>query len=224
MIIKSEQDEDGIIRHTISAPVDGMDDRVVEYSAVMGGLSWPNEHAPGYYIIMGQSRFDDDYRSVVKIKPSLTFLEEFESSSLSKLVNRLTDDAKMLLCDEFYCDMEGDLEGFAESFWTYSNGAKGINLVQAPFTHNFMYGTQRVSERIGENSITMPVKGIIREQIERMEVKDLQNKPESHFHAVNALRYLVCGVEKFSPGPVPPEIMARILRDTGPRPGGFMAT
>lgn len=215
-------DEGKIIRHEVYSEFG--DNREIEYSAVIGGLSWPSEYSSGYYLIMGQSRYDEDYRSFVNKKPVLKFLMEFESQNLRDLVTRLSDDANMLLCDTFYCDMAGIFEGFAESFYEYSTVVGGFNLVQAPFTNNFHFGSQKVGERIKDKSMEIPELAVVREQIDRMEVKDLQNKPESYFGAVNALRYLVCGVEKYSPGPIPPAIMARIIKSRGPRPGGFMAS
>lgn len=219
-----DQSDGGIVCHFVK--VEGKaDPELIEYETVIGGISWPSEGSPGYYVIMGQRPIGKEFRSVIKnAKPTLTFLMEFEAPSLKDMIEHLIDDAKITLCDTFYCDMGSNWDGFAEAVWTYTAPmSASIGLLQAPFTTNFQFGIQSIAERIEQQALEVPNDTILRSQIERMEVKDLQNKPDVYYYAVNALRYLICGVEKYSAGPIPPQIRAKITRDRGRRPGGFMA-
>jgi hypothetical protein len=222
-VISSDKDkEEGVIHHIVQVP--DKDPETYSYSAVIGGMAWPNNSAPGYYLIAGQLHNTKDYRDMLNTKPVLNVLVEFESEFAEQFVNRLIEDAKILLCDTFYCDMGTDWEGFVETFWSYSGNNVNIGLVQAPYIHNFHFGSVKIGERIRERSLSIPKDMIVRQQIERMEVKDLREIPEINFYAVNALRHLVCGVERYSPGPVPEQVMALIQRDKRRKSAGFMAS
>jgi len=54
VVISSEKDMDegGIIIHRVN--VSGKEPEVIKYRAIQGGLTWPKDGAPGYYIILGQ--------------------------------------------------------------------------------------------------------------------------------------------------------------------------
>jgi len=141
VVISSEKDMDerGIIIHRVNVP--GKNPEVIKYRAIQGGLTWPKNGAPGYYIILGQLDDGLDYRRQ-DVKSPLKFLGEFESEFPEKLFNRLTDDARMFLCDEFYCDTGPEWEGFVEAFDNYVSIHKveKVYLKEAPFAQNFHFG------------------------------------------------------------------------------------
>ena len=225
VVISSEKDMDegGIIIHRVNVP--GKDPEAIKYRAIQGGLTWPKDGAPGYYIILGQ--LDDGLAYHRQdVKSPLKFLGEFESEFPEKLFKRLTDDAKIFLCDEFYCDMGLEWEGFVEDFDAYTSKHKidRVYLREAPFSQNFQFGVTKIREWRAARALDIPEGTTIRSQLKEMQPTDLKESPETNFFAVNALRFVIGGIEKYSPGPISPKVMARILRDRGARPGGFMAS
>jgi hypothetical protein len=87
---------DGKIIHEIP----GQDDKT--YLSIRAGLSWPNKSAPAYYCILGQ----EDRQNQFKRNP-IAFFYEGQSKNLNLLLDKLTDHAKMVLCEQIWVDLTG---------------------------------------------------------------------------------------------------------------------
>lgn len=185
---------DGLIYHEI----DGQPDKV--YLNIRAGLVWPNKLAPAYYCILGQL----DQENESKRNP-IVFLCEGKSKELHLLFDKLTDQAKILMCDEVYVDLTDDRKCFRDSFSAYcrENHTSGFYLRQAPWPDNFAYGLSLIRDWIAKNSLEIEKGGVLGSQLGKISEDLLEDtaKAEVDFFAVNALRYVLGAFQKYRPSP-----------------------
>lgn len=209
-IIESEKNEQegGLITHTVDMGKQ-LPEKII-YSNIQGGLSWPNQASPGYYVILGQLHHTSpDYGNRPSRSP-LKFLAEGQNEFIEELFGQLTDDAKMLLCEDFFCakapdeahNPKDEWQGYVESFDEYLDDREigGVYLRAAPYIKNFQFGAAKIREWIRANALEIPKSSIVYSQLKRMTTVDLRNDPEINFHAVNALRYVVGDFDKHETG------------------------
>jgi hypothetical protein len=181
---------DGKIIHEIP----GQDDKT--YLSIRAGLSWPNKSAPAYYCILGQ----EDRQNQFKRNP-IAFFYEGQSKNLNLLLDKLTDHAKMVLCEQIWVDLTGDWECFRDSFIDYceETETRGLYLRQAPWPENFSYGLGLINDWLAKKSLEIEHGTTLARQLGKIP-EDLSAhtaEPEVEFFAVNALRYALCAFQKY---------------------------
>jgi len=182
--------DDGLIYHEIA----GQPDRV--YRTLSAGLTWPNRSAPAYFCILGQL----DRKNEFKRNP-IVFLSEGQSKDLHQLLDKFTDDAKRLLCDEVYVDLTEERKCFRDSFSDYceETGTRGLYLTQAPWPENFSYGLGLIKDWLAKDSLKIERETTLAQQLGKISEDLLEDaaKAEVDFFAVNALRYVLGAFQKY---------------------------
>jgi hypothetical protein len=184
----------GLIHHEI----EGQEDRI--YRTLRAGLVWPNKSAPAYFCILGQLD-----REIAAKRNPIVFLCEGQSKELNLLFDKLTDQAKILICEEVYVDLSDDRKCFYDSFTDYceETGTRGLYLSQAPWPDNFAYGLGLIRDWIAKNSLKIEPGTILASQLGKISEDLLEDtaKAEVDFFAVNALRYVLGAFQKYPPSP-----------------------
>lgn len=197
IVVKSRRTEKGII------VLEFDNGETKEYRAIRGGISWPvmAENLPGYYCILGEeySRWTD--------RGKITLLREHEAAdiltSLTTFFTKLTDDAKLYLCETFYGvigEIQGeDSSGYAETLQhsMYEKQTAG-QLEEAPWADRPDLGLYHIKSWMGKAQLELPEGSLVREQLKMVET-DKVKQLSQRFNAVNALRFVVCGFEKYKP-------------------------
>jgi hypothetical protein len=180
----------GLIHHEI----EGQEDRT--YRTLRAGLVWPNKSAPAYFCILGQL----DRENASKRNP-IVFLCEGQSKELHPLFDKLTDQAKSLICEEVFTDFTEDRKCFRDSFASYceETGVRGLYLNQAPWPENFAYGLSLIRDWIAKNSLKIEQDTLLASQLGKISEDLLEDiaKAEVDFFAVNALRYVLGAFQKY---------------------------
>jgi hypothetical protein len=181
---------DGKIYHEI----EGQDDKI--YLNIRAGLSWPNKSAPAYYCILGQEDRENEFKRF-----PIAFFYEGQSKDLNLLLDKLTDHAKILMCEEVQVDLTGDRECFRDSFSDYckETETRGLYLRQAPWPENFSYGLGLLRDWLEKKSLEIERGTILAQQLGRIpeDPSAHTTEPEVDFFAVNALRYALCAFQKY---------------------------
>jgi hypothetical protein len=200
-VMKSRRTENGIIIHEHD------DGTSKQYVAVRGGLSWPRteENLPGYYLIMGEELIPAAQRKENQ-RGKLRVMSEFEApdivTSLTSLFTKLTDDSTLYLCDTFYTvtgKFEGeDYSGYTEAFRKFIYDKKiAAHLEEAPWADRSDLGIDYIQSWRDKCLLELE-KGILYDQLGKVTNSNVKQIAET-FNAVNALRYVVCGFEKYRP-------------------------
>jgi hypothetical protein len=181
----------GLIHHEI----EGQEDRI--YQTLRAGLVWPNKSAPAYFCILGQL----DQENASKRNPVI-FLCENQTKELPLLFDKITDQAKILMCEEVYVDLTEDRRCFYDSFTDYceETGARGLYLQQAPWPENFAYGLSLIRDWIAKHSLEIERGTVLADQLGKISEDLLEDtaKAEVDFFAVNALRYALGAFQKYT--------------------------
>jgi hypothetical protein len=187
-VAKKDRDDEKI-HHEI----DGQPDKV--YLKIRAGLTWPNKSAPAYYCILGQR----DQLNEMK-RYQLIFFCEGQSNELPLLFDKLTDHARMLMCEEIYADFAEDRKCFRDLFSKYcrENQIRGFYLRQAPWPENFSFGLGIIQDWLAKKSLEIDKGTILANQLGKVSEDLLEDtaKAEIDFYAVNALRYVLGAFEK----------------------------
>jgi hypothetical protein len=180
----------GMIIHEL----EGQDDKV--YLDIRAGLTWPNRSAPAYYCILGQEDKENEFK-----RNPIVFFCENQSKDLHLLLDKLTDDAKRLLCDEIYVDLSENRKCFRDSFSDYckETDTTGLYLRQAPWPDNFAYGLWLIKDWLAKNSLEIEQESTLARQLGKISEDLLEDpaKAEIDFYGVNALHYIVGGFQKY---------------------------
>ena len=175
-VLKARMTEKGIIVHELK---DGM---TRQYITIRCGISWPvfGENIPGYYLILGEEyrrHFQGDEQ-----RGKLRLLSEFAAPdirmSLDTFFSRIVNDAEHYVCKTFYAIRESkgeDCDGYATEFqkFAYKRGIS-CNIQQPPWADT--PGT------------------IVHDQVRGWEPENIKQALLT-FPAVNALRFVICGLE-----------------------------
>jgi hypothetical protein len=200
LVIEAKRTEKGIIVHKLD------NGEIREYRAIRGGISWPlmEKNLPGYCCIFGEEW--------VKWTPmpercKLRLLSEYEApdilTSLTTFFTRLTDDSKLYLCDTFYTvtnEFQGeDYSGYAEAFQEFIQ-KKQISgrLEEAPWADKPDLGLYQIREWMSKGLLELPEGSLVVAQLRMVESEKAKQVPQT-LNAVNALRFVVSGFEKYRP-------------------------
>jgi hypothetical protein len=180
----------GLIHHEIEA----QGGRI--YRTLRAGLVWPNKSAPAYFCILGQL----DRENAAKRNP-IVFLCEGQSKEVHLLFDKLTDQAKILICKKVFADFSEGRKCFRDSFASYceETGVRGLYLNQAPWPENFAYGLSLIRDWIAKNSLEIERGTVLASQLGKISEDLLEDpaKAEVDFFAVNALRYVLGAFQKY---------------------------
>ena len=173
------------------------------YRAIRGGVSWPvmEENLPAYFCILGE-----EYSKWTEWG-KLILLSEHEApdvlTSLNTFFTKLTDDAKLYLCKTFYTVIEGlqgeNNRGYAEALQNFMHGKQtSCSLEEAPWADRPDLGLYHIKSWIAKSLLELPEGSLVREQLKMVETDKVKQLPQ-RFNAVNALRFVICGFEKYKP-------------------------
>ncbi|MFC1895987.1 hypothetical protein ACFL0Q_04940 [Thermodesulfobacteriota bacterium] len=163
------------------------------YRAIRAGLAWPYKNAPGYFLLLGQ----ETHKNARGHYP-LLFLLEAQYDALHGLLEALSDACAMVVCDEVFTDMAGNRECFEDAFHDHHRQeGTSLYLRQAPWVENFEYGLSLVERHIAHRSLYIPQDSTLARQLGEIPRGDPGEDPEAQFYAVNALRYVVAGFQKY---------------------------
>ncbi len=203
---KKHDDYPSVIVHEVEGE---QGSRKIEYSAVIGGISWPTNTSPAYACILGQV-WDGELRTMGKRqrKGAIKFLGEYHSDALSNedFFRKVSDGVVMFYCENFFTDLDEQWEGYRESFRDYLNEKEIVkpvpHLEQAPFSEKFLWGASSINDLRAEGKITIPEGTLIHRQLASITNEDLEDSPETNFWAVNALRFAIGAFHKNDYRPV----------------------
>jgi hypothetical protein len=197
VVVEARRTEKGII------VLQSANGETKEYRAIRGGISWPvmEENLPGYYCILGEeySKWTD--------RGKLILLREHEApdvlTSLATFFSKLTDDAKLYLCETFYAvigELQGeDCSGYAEALQHFMHEKQTAGyLEEAPWADRPDLGLYHIKSWMAKAQLELPEGGLVREQLKMVETDKVKQLPQ-RYNAVNALRFVVCGFEKYKP-------------------------
>ncbi len=101
-------------------------------------------------------------------------------------------------CWEIYTDLSEKNRGYIIAFDQYRRGNRSqqkLRILYAPFYQNFIHGISLLKEWTRGDALYIPPDTIIHAQLRTVTTENLQEDPESTFHAINALRYVVASFE-----------------------------
>lgn len=216
-VAKARRREDGIIVHELDSGEEKL------YLAVRGGLSWPfmaEKVSPAYYCIVGEELISAAQRKENQ-RGKLILLSEHEAPDillLSPFFMKLTDDVKLLECNTFYTVTEKfqgeDYSGYTEAFRKFIYEEQiGVHLEEAPWADKPDLGVFYINEWMKKGLLELPEGSLVRNQL-RMTVAEKVNQLPQMFNAVNALRFVVCGFEKYKPNPTPKDWRKKVPHGT----------
>jgi hypothetical protein len=172
---------------------DGQPDKI--YRDIRAGFSWPYKSAPPYYCMFGQPDRQNEFK-----RYPLVILSEGQSSDLHALLDKLTDDAKRLLCEGICVDLTGERECYKDIFSDYceETNTQGLYLIQAPWPENFSYGLGLIRDWLKKRALEIERGTILAEQLGKIHenLSAHATEPEVDFFAVNALRYVLGTFQK----------------------------
>ena len=163
---------------------------------VMGSVVMPTGAFPGYYLILGKRLQINQYR-----KRPLIYLAEGEYTTISVLLEKLTDDIKRLKCRTLYAKHDRTNQGasgFFRDVYTYLQRKRlTVSVTQAPSWNDYEYGRALLVEAWKDKAIELPkyVDTVVKKQLGEMRVDtDLS---EDELYAFHAMRYILAAVEKY---------------------------
>ena len=173
----------------------------IQYSSIKAGLNWPSATMPGYYCVFGELWHDEMRQSTNKNRGKIVFLSEFESSDISikELLNHLTDDLLQYGCTTIYTLTDEGYRDFVRAFHDFTDhvGSCSISLHNAPLADNFFLGLSRIEDLMKDSKLELPENTKLYPKLKSIRREDLQDAPESRFHSINALRFVVAGFNKY---------------------------
>ena len=199
-VVEAQKAGNGIVTHILD--MGGGETKLVHYSDVRAGLSWPTATSPGYYCILGEEYHESNKFEGMERKDNLKLLSEHESQgmSLDELFSKLTDDTSLLRCSKIFTDMSDENTGYVESFREFVVGIKnGGYLDEAPYADNFLLGVSWIQDWTKSGKLDIPEKTIVRSQLKQITKAGIADSPETNYYAFNALRFVVGAFHKFRP-------------------------
>ena len=198
-VLRASKSEKGVIVHESG---DGESRR--EYITIRGAISWPifGENVPGYYLILGEEyvrHFEGQEQ-----RGKLYLLSEFVAPdirmSLDTFFSRIVNDASHLMCNTntFYAVKESkgeDCDGYATALQKFAYGKRtSINIEQPPLVDTPDIGMHYIKSWAERGLLSLPKESLVHNQLRAWEPENIKQVILS-FAAVNALRFVICGLE-----------------------------
>ena len=178
------------------------------YADIRGGISWPIlGTVPAYFCIVGrewlkESRFHIDPPPEGKLH--IIAECEYAEMSLQGFFDRLMDCASLYCCNTFYTITEQDNQGQSYQLLVqrlrecvYKKGVP-LYIVQAPWPNNIDVGVYLIRDMIDRGQVEIEPGSIVYAQLKRLQPDDVKQLPEK-LPAVNALRYVMAGLDRDKP-------------------------
>ena len=205
IVVKARKTKEGIIIHELN------NGEGKKYLAVRGGLSWPQmaEDSPGYFCILGEEWIPAAQR--VDQRGRLILLSEYETpdtrTSMDALFTRLIHNAALYLCEIFYTETEEsqgeDYRGLVGDFQRFAYRKENTGRVeQAPWADSPERGLRYINDWNVSGLLELTEGSIVREQLKMIGPEKVKQVPQI-FHAVNALRFVICGFQHNKSNPTP---------------------
>jgi len=197
IILRASKTKNGVIVHELG---DGETRR--EYITIRGAISWPifGENVPGYYLILGEEHvrhFEGQEQ-----RGKLYLLSEFAAPdirmSLDTFFSRIVNDTTRLMCNTFYAIKESkgeDCDGYATALQKFAYGKRtSINIEQPPLVDTPDIGMHYIKSWAERGLLSLPKESLVHNQLRAWEPENIKPALLS-FAAVNALRFVICGLE-----------------------------
>jgi hypothetical protein len=139
------------------------------------------------------------------------FTVEYEAPDIvtfpTAFFSKLTDDSIQYLCDTFYTvtkEFQGEnYSGHSEVFQDFIYEKQiAVGLEEAPWADRPDLGIYHIQSWLGKGLLELPEGSITCNQLRRVANSTVKHLPQT-LNAVNALRFVVCGFEKYRPTPPP---------------------
>ena len=91
-----------------------------------------------------------------------------------------------------------------------------MRLCPAPFADNFRIGLSLIQSWRDRGLLEIPGDTVIYNQLKSITKADLEESPETKFHALNALRFAIGAFEKYRPTPFRFRFNRPRIHDSGP--------
>lgn len=206
------------------------EDEKLHLSHIFAGISWPIAATPAYFCLIGCEHTEETrYEGMETPEGRLILLTEAEVSpiDLTGLCRQFTDAAITYGCNRTFGPSmpEGsDAQDFCKFLRAYvwEHKLSGVPMPEpAPSADNFLLGLGVVRKHTVENGrLTLPDNSPIRAQLKGLTVQDLEDRPDQRFHAVNAARFALCGMDKHGYYRKPFKLVRRPARHIGGNPVG----
>lgn len=217
LIKASRKDDSGIVVHEMNLPLGEEETKeLVLYRKIWGGVAWPTEYSPAYACFIGQRYLEENRYEQTRTQEPLFFLSECQSDALTleDFLQRITDETARLCGDKLYANLgqwseqseqkgDGKFSGYVTSFRRYlsDNKVPYVTLEGAPYVDNYLYTVQIINDFKKQEKLHVPENTTAFDQLTRIKKSDIQDNPEQHYFAVEALRHVVAAFAKYRPGP-----------------------
>jgi len=196
-VIETKKESDGTIVHNLNTG------EILKYQAVRGGICWPLKDRKPYYCIIGEQWTPTHAFTEERKRGKLVMFAEGEQSitKFVKFLTELTDSIKLYRCDELYTSMHDEYRDYIRAFSDYQQerGMTEGRLDYAPYMDNFALGLSVIQEWVIMGMIDLPEGSIVRAQLRAIDASKLVETPEKTYHAINGLRYVLAGYQKYPP-------------------------
>jgi len=196
-ILRASKAKNGVIVHELG---DGETRR--EYITIRGAISWPifGENVPGYFLILGEEyvrHFEGQEQ-----RGKLYLLSELAAPdirmSLDTFFSRIVNDAARLMCNTFYAIKESkgeDCDGYPAAFQKFAYGKIiSCSIEQPPWADTPDIGMHYIKSWAERGLLSLPKGSLVHDQLRAWEPENIKQTILT-FAAVNALRFVICGLE-----------------------------
>lgn len=157
------------------------------FDRVCGGLTWPSAVSPGYFGIFGQAK------QMNKMKKPIRLLYEFSSDRLGELLGQLRENARDLLCWEFYTEPYAAKD--KDFYVAFNESAKRQDLSRAKLLHpeitNWLSGLSIIREWAEAGSLVVSMGSILAKELGSMTREDQQDSRRPFFPAASSACNLI---------------------------------
>ena len=200
-VVKSRNDN-GYIIHNLEGG------KTYSYAGVRGGVAWPVGSQPAYLCLFGQLYQERPmWRDTVK--GPIRMIAEVEVDSfrpITDLYMYMLDYCKLMWAEEWFCKMpyqdpanDAYFNGFQEFMNDYGWERPYPFLQEAPYWDNFLYGFQLAHAWDKQALVSVPDDSLLYRQITSVQARDLDDKPEDKFNAINGYRYVLGSFQRCPP-------------------------
>ena len=174
--------------------------RVEKFYPVRGGVSWPINAFPGYYIILGERyREDVDYQDRKRARGHLEVFAEYEHTefSLNEFYRKLSDAANVCKCSELYTGPQEECQGHIDDFGRYLDKESAGLEAPAPAhdSENFSLGVDYIKRWKDTLNLPFLENSQFCTQLRAL-TRESYSEPKEKFHAINGLRYVIAEFER----------------------------
>ena len=140
----------------------------VVYEKFKGGFSWPMD-LPGFVCVVGQ----ESEGGVLKI------LAEFFDVNLTDLARRCGTLQSLYHFSDWTAQKEGEFKSYDDALYKFAkDDSQSIYLIQPSIAWDLNLAVQLVKRELRQNTLLLPQKGILVNQIEKIDKEASLSEPE----------------------------------------------